>query len=118
VLRESARLREDDEGIYQIERKQPAIELWTSQDSLLNNVEALFAATERLIQDRTRELGSVIDERPVEGTDESLYQEQVRQDRLKDQMMYLGASLCSNMEDRVRFASRQVARISKCSERS
>lgn len=106
VLRESARLREDDEEIYRIERKQPAIELWTSQDSLLNSVETLFTATERLIQDRSRELGSVIDERPNEGNDERLYREQVKQDRLKDQMMYLGASLCSNMEDRVRYASR------------
>ena len=112
MLRESARLREDDEEIYRIERKQPAIELWTSQDSLLDNVEALFTSTERLIQDRTRELGSVIDERPVEGTEERLYQEQVKQDRLKDQMMYLGASLCSNMEDRVRFASRLVGQFS------
>lgn len=106
MLRDSARLREDEVDIYNIERKQPAIELWTSQDSLLNSVETLFTATERLIQDRTRELGSVIDDHPVEGTEQRLFTEQVKQDRLKDQMMNLGASLCINMEDRVRLASR------------
>lgn len=108
VLRESARLREDEHELYDVERARPAIELWTSQDSFLDNIEALYITTERLIQDRTRELGSVIDERPVEGTNERLYLEQVKQERLKDQMTYLSASLCSNMEDRVRSESRQV----------
>lgn len=68
-------------------------------------MEYLFTATERLIQDRTRDLGSVIDERPVADGDERLLREQTKQERLKDQMTYLGASLCSNMEDRVRYAS-------------
>lgn len=68
-------------------------------------MEYLFSATEQLIQDRTRDLGSVIDERPIEGGDDRLHREQVKQERLKDQMTYIGASLCSNMEDRVRFAS-------------
>jgi nuclear pore complex protein Nup133 len=68
-------------------------------------MEFLFSSTERLIQERTRDLGSVIDERPIEGRDDRLHREQIKQERLKDQMTYLGASLCSNMEDRVRFAS-------------
>jgi nuclear pore complex protein Nup133 len=71
-------------------------------------MEYLFSATEQLIQDRTRDLGSVIDERPTEGGDDRLHREQVKQERLKDQMTYIGASLCSNMEDRVRFASTYV----------
>jgi nuclear pore complex protein Nup133 len=64
-------------------------------------MEYLFSATEQLIQDRTRDLGSVIDERPTEGGDDRLHREQVKQERLKDQMTYIGASLCINMEDRV-----------------
>lgn len=105
ALRESARLREDEQAIYEIDREHPAVELWTSQDSFLTAMEYLFTATESLIQDRTRDLGSVIDERPTEGGDDRLHHEQVKQERLKDQMTYIGASLCSNMEDRVRFAS-------------
>jgi nuclear pore complex protein Nup133 len=72
-------------------------------------MEYLFFATEQLIQDRTRDLGSVIDERPTEGGDDRLHREQVKQERLKDQMTYIGASLCINMEDRVRFASTYVS---------
>ena len=68
-------------------------------------MEYLFFATEQLIQDRTRDLGTVIDKRPAEGGHDRLHQEQVKQERLKDQMTYIGASLCINMEDRVRFAS-------------
>jgi nuclear pore complex protein Nup133 len=71
-------------------------------------MEYLFSATEQLIKDRTRDLGSVIDERPTEGGDDRLHREQVKQERLKDQMTYIGASLCINMEDRVRFASTYV----------
>jgi nuclear pore complex protein Nup133 len=108
ALRESARLREDEQHLYEIDRLRPAIELWTSQDSFLSTMEYLFSATEQLIQDRTRDLGSVIDERPTEGGDDRLHREQVKQERLKDQMTYIGASLCSNMEDRVRFASTYV----------
>lgn len=91
--------------MYEIDRERPADELWTSQESFLHAMEYLFSATERLIQERTRDLGSVIDERPVEGGDDRLLREQMKQERLKDQMTYLGASLCSNMEDRVRYAS-------------
>lgn len=91
--------------MYEIDRERPADELWTSQDSFLQAMEYLFSATERLIQERTRDLGSVIDERPVQGGDDRLLREQMKQERLKDQMTYLGASLCSNMEDRVRYAS-------------
>lgn len=69
-------------------------------------MESLYTATEGLIGERTRRLGTVIDERPVSGANDRLYTEQVKQDRLKDQMTYFAASLCSNMEDRVRFASR------------
>jgi nuclear pore complex protein Nup133 len=105
ALRESARLREDEQVLYDIDRERPAVELWTSQDSFLTAMEYLFFATERLIQARTRDLGSVIDERPTEGGDDHLHREQMKQERLKDQMTYLGASLCANMEDRVRYAS-------------
>lgn len=98
-------MREDEQHLYEIDRLRPAIELWTSQDSFLSTMEYLFSATEQLIQDRTRDLGSVIDERPTEGGVDRLHREQVKQERLKDQMTYIGASLCSNMEDRVRFAS-------------
>ena len=75
-------------------------------------MEYLFSATEQLIQDRTRDLGSVIDERPTEGGDDRLHREQVKQERLKDQMTNIGASLCINMEDRVRFASTYVSLFS------
>ena len=99
-------MREDEQALYEIDRERPAIELWTSQDSFLDHMESLYTATETLIGERTRRLGTVIDERPVAGGNDNLYIEQIKQDRLKDQMTYFAASLCSNMEDRVRFASR------------
>jgi nuclear pore complex protein Nup133 len=105
ALRESTRLREDEQSLYEIDRERPATELWTSQDSFLLTMEYLFFATGQLIQDRTRDLGTVIDEKPTEGGDDRLHREQVKQERLKDQMTNIGASLCINMEDRVRFAS-------------
>lgn len=71
-------------------------------------MEYLFSATEQLVPDRTRDLGSVIDEKATEGGDDRLHREQVKQERLKDQMTNIGASICINMEDRVRFASTYV----------
>jgi nuclear pore complex protein Nup133 len=59
-----------------------------------------------LIRDRTRDFGSVIDEPPSQAASPELRRKQVDQSTLKTQMTDLAAALCSNMEDKMRAASR------------
>ena len=61
-------------------------------------------ATELLIKERSREYGSVIDEAPSE-RDALLRERQNEQGVLKNYLAGLAATLCTNMEDKVRAAS-------------
>ena len=87
--------------MYEIDRQHPTEEPWTAQDPLIDALDFLYATTEQLITDRTRALGSVIDEAPSE-SNAGLRAEQSRQAVLKRQMTELAAALCINMEDKCR----------------
>jgi nuclear pore complex protein Nup133 len=102
VQRASSQYIEDEQKTYEIDRLHPAHELWTAQDELLEAIEYLYTATQNLIRDRTRDLGSVIDESPQNTRDPKMREEQSRQALLKDQMSTLAAAICVNMEDKIR----------------
>jgi nuclear pore complex protein Nup133 len=104
VLRAASQYRETD--LYEVNRERPAIELWTASDVMIDAIESLYSATEQLIKDRTRDFGSVIDEPPSQAASPELRRKQVDQSTLKTQMTDLAAALCSNMEDKMRAASR------------
>lgn len=106
VFRGASQCQEDDTAIYEVDRLHPAIEIWTAQTSLLDALEVLYGETEQLIKDRTRDIGSVVDESPVQGsgTGDRQSQQQI-QASLKNQMAHIAAALCMNMEDKLRTAS-------------
>lgn len=115
VERAAAQYREEESDLYAIDREKPAIEMWTASDSLIDSLDHLYTLTEALIKERTRELGSVIDEAHVAGGPtsrieagrEELRKEQVVQATLKRQMGWLAAALCTNMEDKCRVVVRR-----------
>ncbi|WVR03681.1 hypothetical protein IAU60_000676 [Kwoniella sp. DSM 27419] len=107
VERAAAQYREDELYTYEIDREKPAIEIWTAQDSLIEALDFLFSTTEQLIKERTRDLGSVIDETCTAASDLAPRTEQQLQSRLKSQMAILAAALCTNMEDKCRATSRR-----------
>lgn len=108
VERTAARYREEEVATYEIDREKPAVEVWTAQDSLIDALDFLFSTTERLIKERTRDLGSVIDEQAKEHehSEQNLKKEQHLQAQLKGQMASLAAALCANMEDKCRTTVR------------
>nr|XP_019002973.1 uncharacterized protein I203_04767 [Kwoniella mangroviensis CBS 8507]OCF66434.1 hypothetical protein I203_04767 [Kwoniella mangroviensis CBS 8507] len=107
VERAAAQYREEELYTYEIDRERPAIEIWTAQESLIESLDFLYTTTEALIKERTRDLGSVIDEPPSDTAEPALRREQHLQSRLKGQMAILAAALCTNMEDKCRTTSRR-----------
>ncbi|WRT63927.1 uncharacterized protein IL334_000854 [Kwoniella shivajii] len=107
VERAAAQYREEELYTYEIDRERPVVEIWTAQDSLIEALDFLYTTTEALIKERTRDLGSVIDEPPSDVVEAALKREQQQQSRLKGQMAILAAALCTNMEDKCRATSRR-----------
>ena len=104
VNRAASVYREDERQSYEIDRERPASELWTAADGLIDNLDALYTATAQMIKDRTRDLGSAVDEAPSQSVSPALRQQQELQARLKRQLVDLAAALCTNMEDKMRAA--------------
>lgn len=103
AVRSSASWRESEAGLYDVDRLQPTVELWTASDSIIEELDSLYGATQQLIKDRSRRLGSIVDEAPSSrsrGSD--LGHQQKEQFTLKEQMTHLAAALCENMEDKLR----------------
>lgn len=111
VLHGCTVVRENGVNVYQVDRQHPAVALWTASDTLINDVEALYIATEKLIKTRTRTLGSVVDEAPPTtgaAANTELAVQQRDQDVLKQQMTSLAAALCDNMEDKLRTSATEM----------
>ncbi|KAL1411896.1 hypothetical protein Q8F55_002882 [Vanrija albida] len=112
VLTACTLVREHGINIYQVDRTHPAVALWTASDTIINDVEALYIATEKLIKQRTRTLGSVVDEAaPTTGAAANTEQavQQRNQDLLKQQMTSLAAALCDNTEDKLRTSATEMS---------
>lgn len=103
AVRSSASWRENEAALYDVDRRQPTVELWTANDAIIEELDALYDATKQLIKNRTRHLGSVVDEAPTaRARNSELGQQQKDQFTLKEQMTHLAAALCENMEDKLR----------------
>ncbi|KAK4686173.1 hypothetical protein P7C73_g3957, partial [Tremellales sp. Uapishka_1] len=102
VLRSAFQYREAEMKTYEENRERPSIELWTAQNSFIEALDYLYSTTEKLIKERTRTLGSVIDEVATATGDPNLTKDQKVQFVLKQQMTDIAASLCTNMEDKMR----------------
>ena len=101
--RVAAAFREDEGAAYEVDRLHPVIDLWTAKDSLLDGLDYLYSTTQQIIKDRTRTLGSVIDETSAgDSRDHELRQQRQKQSVLKGQTAHLAAALCNNMEDKLR----------------
>ncbi len=102
VFRAASLYAEEEVTTYEIDRSHPTIETWTAQDSLIDALDFLYTITDRLITDRTRTIGSLVDEQPSDTSIRDIQGQQTLQARLKQQMAYLAAALCINMEDKIR----------------
>ncbi|ORX35321.1 Non-repetitive/WGA-negative nucleoporin C-terminal-domain-containing protein [Kockovaella imperatae] len=109
VVRVASTFREDQGAAYEVDMDRPEISLWTAKDSLIDGLDFLYTTTEHLIKDRTRTLGSVIDESSSGDRDSENRPQRQRQALLKDQLTQLAAALCAQMEDRLRRAKRQMS---------
>ena len=92
-------------AVYEIDRERPTVEFWTAKDSILASLESLYDTTEQTIKERTRRLGSTIDEPSFETRDTALNQQRRDQAAMKSQLADLAAVLCLNMEDKIRLHS-------------
>ena len=79
-----------------------------AEDSLIDALESLYTITQRLVAERTRTIGSVVDETPSGSSNRDLYAQQSLQARLKQQVADLAAVLCTNMEDKIRTSKTYV----------
>lgn len=102
MFRAASNFCQDEIATYEIDLSHPTIESWTAQDPLVDALDFLYSATERVIADRTRTIGSVVDEAPSETSGRDMRIQQNIQARLKEQMADLAAALCTNMEDKLR----------------
>ena len=68
----------------------------------------MYSATEQLIADRSRDLGSAIDSAPTPSDAPDLRAQRQTQYFLKNQLAELAAALLANMEDKLRATSRYV----------
>jgi nuclear pore complex protein Nup133 len=110
ALRAAAQLREHEADVYQVDRMHPMAELWTASDGIMGDLDNLYSATQRLIKDRTRHFGSVVDEAPAARPTPAAVASgsvaaQKDQALLKHQMAHLAAALCDNMEDKLRTSA-------------
>lgn len=104
MYRAAAQYREDHRNTYEIDRLHPLVEQWTAKASLVDALESLYNDTKIAIEGRTRELGSIVDE-ASETSNPSMKKEKALQRHLKDQLAFLAAALCENMEDKLRTRS-------------
>ncbi|ORY21434.1 Non-repetitive/WGA-negative nucleoporin C-terminal-domain-containing protein, partial [Naematelia encephala] len=107
VFRAASQYREDEEGVYEVDRLRPTVELWTAQNSLIDALERLYNVTEQLIKERSRTYGSSIDAKMPSVGEDQLAKQQRAQVVLKNQMTELAAALCTNMEDKCRTTSQR-----------
>jgi nuclear pore complex protein Nup133 len=105
-MRAASQYREKELGLYATDRENPATELWTAATGLLDALESLYNTTVRLIAERTRDLGSAVDQAPSDTDVPQLRAQRATQQLLKDQLTELAAALCTNMEDKLRATSR------------
>lgn len=105
-MRAASQYREDELGLYAMDRENPSTELWTASTTLLDALEELYGTTVQLISERTRELGSAVDQPPTATDGAQLRHERQTQHLLKNQLTELAAAVCTNMEDKLRATSR------------
>ena len=80
------------------------MELWTAKTSIIDALEYLYAATEALIKERSRQFGSIVDE-SASDSNPAMRLRQNEQVGLKNYLAGLAAAFCTNMEDKLRAAS-------------
>ena len=61
-MRAASLFRSEETEVYEIDEQKPAAEFWTASDSILEALEQLYTVTEHNLRDRTRLLGTAIDE--------------------------------------------------------
>lgn len=97
--------RTDESAAYDFKEETPVIEAWTASVGSLDALEYLYQVTETVILERTRTIGSVIDDMSAETRDPQVVKQREEQKLLKDQLADIAANWCTNMEDRVRTQS-------------
>lgn len=79
-------------------------DLWTAADTLLSDMDSLFALTRKVIQDRTRRIGTIVDEVSMNSSTSEIGIQQREQGELKEQMTTMAEGLCMNVADKLQVA--------------
>ncbi len=91
--------------LYAIDPNRAVVDLWTASDSLLNDMDSLYSLTRKVIQDRTRRIGTIVDEQSSNATG-TIALQQKEQTELKAQMGTLAEGLCENVADKLLVAEK------------
>ncbi|CAK9785321.1 unnamed protein product [Cutaneotrichosporon oleaginosum] len=108
ALRASDAWRMNEMELYAIDASRATVDLWTASDSLLNDMDSLYGFTRKAIQDRTRRIGTIVDEESGSSTG-SIALQQKEQAELKTQMTTLAEGLCENVVDRLLVAENRAS---------
>ncbi|GMK59789.1 hypothetical protein CspeluHIS016_0900060 [Cutaneotrichosporon spelunceum] len=108
ALRSSDTWRMDEMDLYAIDVNRVMVDLWTASDSLLNDMDSLYGLTHKVIQDRTRRIGTIVDEESGNATG-SIALKQKEQVELKAQMTILADGLCENVADKLHVAENRAS---------
>ncbi|BEI95350.1 hypothetical protein CcaverHIS631_0102990 [Cutaneotrichosporon cavernicola] len=108
ALRASDAWRMNEMDLYAIDANRATVHLWTASDSLLNDMDSLYALTRKVIQDRTRRIGTIVDEESSNATGNIALQ-QKEQAEFKAQMTTLADGLCENVADKLHVAETRAS---------
>lgn len=99
------RYRTDEYSLYDVDEERPTSEVWTASEKCLDALEYLYQATESNVLERTRILGSAIDDMSAQSRDAAMTRHRQEQNMLKTQLSDIAAVWCTNMEDKIRSQS-------------
>lgn len=95
----------NEESLYAIKVDKVTVDLWTASDTLLSDMDSLYAYTKKVIADRTRRIGTIVDEVSAGANASSdIGLQQKEQAELKAQMSVLAEGLCENLADKLQVA--------------
>lgn len=106
----SFKLRQQQSEIYGLDTSTRGFESWMAKSAMLNVLETTYDRTKKLLRDRTRELGSSIDDNPADYQNapatkatQKLLGRQSEQEELRQQLCSIAELTIESYEDRIEY---------------
>ncbi|TIC13544.1 hypothetical protein E3Q10_01047 [Wallemia mellicola] len=110
TLSPSFKLRQQQSEIYGLDKSTRGFESWMAKSVMLNVLETTYDRTKKLLRDRSRELGSSIDDNPEDyqnapntKTTQKLLTRQSEQEELRQQLCSIAELTIESYEDRIEY---------------